>query len=71
MDNGSYKIVKAENGELLFNINSKSQASSSIQSSSWVSYSQFKNTEKINPFKKYQMLDSLIPQLGPHVSSDK
>jgi len=69
LDNGSSKIVKTENGELLFHIKPKS--TQSILSSSWINYSQAKNLGKINPFKKYNMLDNLIPQLGPHIYSDK
>jgi len=71
LENGAYKIVKTENGELLFHIKPKPQANQSVLSSAWVNYSQAKNMEKINPFKKYQMLDNLIPQLGPHICSDK
>ncbi len=71
LENGAYKIVKTENGELLFHIKPKPQANHSVHSSAWVNYSQAKNMEKINPFKKYQMLDNLIPQLGPHICSDK
>jgi len=71
LENGAYKIVKTENGELLFHIQPSPQARKSINTSAWVNYSQAKNMEKINPFKKYQMLDNLIPQLGPHIGSEK
>jgi len=71
LENGSYKIVKTENGELLFHIQPSPQSRLPVNASAWVNYSQAKKLEKINPFKKYNMLDSLIPQLGPHIGSDK
>lgn len=71
MDNGSYKIVKTENGELLFHIKQKTPANYSILSTSWINYLPIKKLEKINPFKKSQMLDALIPQLGPQLGSDR
>ena len=71
MDNGTYKIVKTETGELMFHVKPKTQPNQLILSSSWVAFNQVNKLEKINPFKKYSMLDNLIPQLGPHIHADK
>ena len=71
MEDGTFKIIKTENGEVLFEVKKKNCLNNPIVSSSWVNYNKVSAVEKINPFKKSQVLDHLILQLGPNIYSDK
>jgi hypothetical protein len=73
---GSHKIVKTENGEVLFHVKKSTTTIPSepimpVISANWVVYNKIKSINYLNPFKQYATLDQLIFPLGPHIFSDK
>jgi len=69
-EDGSVKILKTENGEVIYHIK-KHYHQVSINSANIVQYSEIKNKGKINQFKESALLDQLILPVGPHIFSDK
>jgi hypothetical protein len=43
----------------------------SLNGMTWNSYTIIENIDDINPFKKNSLLDKIIPQISPHIFSDK
>ena len=67
---GSLKILKTENGEILFHLK-KGFTANAIISANWLTYNKIKNIAELNPFKQYNTLDQLIFPVGPHIFSEK
>lgn len=57
MEDGTFKIIKTENGEVLFDIKKKNCLANPIVSSSWIAFNKVAGIDKINPFKKSPLLD--------------
>jgi hypothetical protein len=71
MENGTFKIVKSENGDLLYEMKNKNCLDDSVTSACWINYNLMKDLGDLNDFKKYPTLNSLIIQLGPHIKSER
>jgi hypothetical protein len=71
IEGGAFKIVKTENGEVVFDSKRKNCLENPVVCTSWINYNLLSGLDKVNPFKKYKILDHLIMQLGPHIYSDK
>ena len=70
---GRVIIIKTENGEKLHSINSKTTSIGgwNLNGITWNFYTYIENIDEINPLKKNSLLDKLIPQISPHIFSDK